>query len=237
MADKEFTTPKGTVLPLMVFKRNQKEKDAKGVTTWKEIVSPYLQVAHRLVWFREERPDWGISTELLEHDRESKMAIVKATITNENGIVMAQGTKVEHAAHFSDYLEKAETGAIGRALAMCGYGTQFAPELDEGDRLADAPTQPARPGDSNGNGHSNGNQAPDKGNQAPDKAKLLTELFSLAKQNGLLDKAALNKRLSDMGIFPAELPDNFKPSVEQIQGGIAFFREFEIEEAADRAFA
>ncbi|MFN7017329.1 MAG: hypothetical protein ACK4P5_09255, partial [Fimbriimonadales bacterium] len=25
------------------------------------------------------------------------------------------------------------TGAVGRALAMCGYGTQFAPELSEGD--------------------------------------------------------------------------------------------------------
>ena len=24
---------------------------------------PYLQVAHRIVWFREERPDWRIKTE------------------------------------------------------------------------------------------------------------------------------------------------------------------------------
>ncbi len=31
------------------------------------------------------------------------------------------------------------TGAVGRALAYCGYGTQFAPELEEGNRLADAP--------------------------------------------------------------------------------------------------
>jgi hypothetical protein len=37
-------------------------------------------------------------------------------------------------------MEKAETGAIGRALALIGYGTQFcADELDEGDRIVDAP--------------------------------------------------------------------------------------------------
>jgi hypothetical protein len=34
---------------------------------------------------------------------------------------------MEKAASFSDFLEKAETGAIGRALAALGYGTQFAP--------------------------------------------------------------------------------------------------------------
>ena len=42
---------------------------------------------------------------------------------------------------FPDYIEKAETGAIGRALAMCGYGTLQAPEFDEQDRLADAPIE------------------------------------------------------------------------------------------------
>ena len=42
-------------------------------------------------------------------------------------------------------MEKAETGSIGRALALLGYGTQFcADELDEGDRIVDAPAEPAR---------------------------------------------------------------------------------------------
>ena len=35
--------------------------------------------------------------------------------------------------------KETETGAIGRALAMCGYGTLQAPEFDEQDRLADTP--------------------------------------------------------------------------------------------------
>ena len=37
--------------------------------------------------------------------------------------------------------EKAETKAVGRALAMLGYGTQFAPELDEGERIVDSPVE------------------------------------------------------------------------------------------------
>jgi hypothetical protein len=55
---------------------------------------------------------------------------------------MAQAHKAENKTGdgFKDYLEKAETGAIGRALAMCGYGTQFTgDELDEGVRIVDAP--------------------------------------------------------------------------------------------------
>jgi ribosomal protein S27AE len=36
-------------------------------------------------------------------------------------------------------MEKAETGSVGRALSLCGYGTQFASELEEGQRIVDAP--------------------------------------------------------------------------------------------------
>jgi hypothetical protein len=41
-----------------------------------------------------------------------------------------------------DFAEKAETGAIARALAVAGYGTEAALDLDEGtdqDRIADSP--------------------------------------------------------------------------------------------------
>lgn len=120
----KFKTPKGTELPLI---------DLKG--------KPYLQVAHRLVWFREEHPGWGIETQVVEHD--TTHAVVRATIRN-GDTVIANGTKSETKIGFADYLEKAETGAIGRALALCGFGTQFAPELDEGERLADAPVAPGK---------------------------------------------------------------------------------------------
>jgi hypothetical protein len=97
----------------------------------------YLQVAHRLVWFREEHPDWSIQTEFLQITETHSIA--KATIRNEKGDIMSNSHKREDAKHFPDYIEKSETGAIGRSLALCGYGTQFEPELDEGERLADAP--------------------------------------------------------------------------------------------------
>lgn len=117
---KTFKTPKGTELPLL---------DLRG--------KDYLQVAHRIVWFREERPLWRIQTDI--HFTNENQSIVRATILDENGNIMAQGTKSETAKGFADHLEKSETGSIGRALALCGFGTQFAPEFDEGERLADSP--------------------------------------------------------------------------------------------------
>lgn len=113
-------TPKGTELPLM----NLKGKN-------------YLQVAHRLVWFREEHPTWTIETTLLNYSE--KGAIASARILDESGRLIATAHKSETLAGFADFIEKAETGAIGRALALCGYGTQFTDDLEEGSRLADAP--------------------------------------------------------------------------------------------------
>ena len=64
---------------------------------------------------------------------------MKAIIKDSTGRVIATARKKETEIGFPDYIEKAETGAVGRALAMCGYGTLQAPEFDEGERLADAP--------------------------------------------------------------------------------------------------
>lgn len=122
---KTFKTPKGTELPIM---------DMRG--------KDYLQVAHRLVWFRQEHPDWAIETELLVSTAQE--ALAKATIKDASGRVIATGHKTETAKDFpAGWSEKAETGAIGRALALCGYGTQFAPDFDEGERIVDSPVAPA----------------------------------------------------------------------------------------------
>lgn len=102
----------------------------------------YLPVAARLVWFRMEHPDWSIVTTPVEINLEKQYAIFSASIMNTEGRVMATGTKMENVKGFGDYLEKSETGSVGRALAMCGYGTQFAPEFEEGGRFADAPQGP-----------------------------------------------------------------------------------------------
>jgi hypothetical protein len=99
----------------------------------------YLPVAFRLVWFRNDHPDWLIITNPHEINIEKQYAIFKAEICNAEGTIVATGFKMEDVKGFRDYIEKAETGSIGRALAVCGYGTQFAPELEEGERLADSP--------------------------------------------------------------------------------------------------
>lgn len=103
----------------------------------------YLEVKWRLVWFREQHPDWTILTEIIEANE--KQAIFKASILTEKGNLMATAHGSETPRDFGDYFEKAETKAIGRALALIGYGTQFAPDLEEDGRIVDSPTEASKP--------------------------------------------------------------------------------------------
>ncbi|MCA9879698.1 MAG: hypothetical protein KC442_18020 [Thermomicrobiales bacterium] len=97
----------------------------------------YLDVKWRLLWLRKEHPDAELVTEMVEHDRQ--MAIFKATVTLPSG-GKATGYGSETASDFPDFIEKAETKAIGRALNALGFGAQF------GERGDDASPQPSRPG-------------------------------------------------------------------------------------------
>lgn len=105
----------------------------------------YLPVEWRLVWFREEKPNWGIRTEIVENTQ--TQAVMRAIIFSDDGKIIATAHKKEDKAGFGDFMEKAETGAIGRALAMCGFGTQFSPEFEEGGEriVVDAPQAPKVP--------------------------------------------------------------------------------------------
>jgi hypothetical protein len=132
----------------MTFNPNDHLIDLKG--------KDYLQVMWRLVWFREEKPLWTINTILIK--LENDHAVFKAEILNEEGRQIASGYGSEGIKDFRDFIEKAETKAIGRALAMLGYGTQFAPELDEGERIVDSP-KPKRQAKSGS--FQNGNNATD----------------------------------------------------------------------------
>jgi hypothetical protein len=113
----------------------------------KQGMQDYLKVQHRLVWFRENCPEGIIETEMVHLDTEKQIAVFKAIAHNGNG-ALAMGHGSESARDFMDYIEKAETKAIGRALAALGFGTQFtADELDEGTRIVDSPVErmPAQP--------------------------------------------------------------------------------------------
>lgn len=136
-----FKTPKGTELPLL---------NLKG--------KPYLQVAHRLVWFREVFPLAAVKTQMisLQGEGDDNTAIFRCEIylpTTEGKMdLVATAHKSESKRDFRDgHIEKSESGSIGRCLALIGFGTQFTgDELDEGSRLADSPIAQAKPATSNG---------------------------------------------------------------------------------------
>lgn len=151
-------TQKGTELPLL---------NLKG--------KPYLQVAHRLVWFREEHPVAEIVTDLIK--LEENYAVVAAKIMID-GKIVGSAHKKETEDNFPDFIEKAETGAIGRALAMAGFGTQFEPELDEGDRLADSPIEPGKKVKNASTGNSNLGREPAKSNNANTKTEKAAPAYS-----------------------------------------------------------
>ena len=122
----------------------------------------YLPAAYRIVWFRDECPDWGVATDIIEGGQEAGFATVKATVYNPEGRVIATGHKTETRQDFpAGWVEKAETGAVARALALAGFGTQFSPELDE-EVFADSPqplnggarSQAPRYSGGNGSSHS-----------------------------------------------------------------------------------
>ena len=124
--------------------------------------SDYLPVQWRLVWFNEACPEGKITIveKIIDPDREVEKEVTQwnpETRRSEKVTKRARGwayfhiraedgkgkvgeaVKSECAVDFDDYIEKADTGATGRALAKIGYGTQFAPELDEQHRIVDAP--------------------------------------------------------------------------------------------------
>jgi hypothetical protein len=129
----------------------------------KEGNKDYLPAQWRMVWFRSEFPQGSIETEMLHLDLQTEysesvyngnskkwemktapgIAIFKAIAKDGKGGI-GTGTKSEKAASFPDFIEKAETGAIGRALAALGYGTQFTgDEWDEAHRIVDSPVDQA----------------------------------------------------------------------------------------------
>ena len=118
-------TEKGTVLPLV---------NLKGKS--------YLMVGHRLQWLSEKYEHYTVNTNFHLITEEQTICTATVTLFDKEGKVIrqAQATKRETKKDFSDHTEKAETSAIGRALAILGLGTQHAlSDLDEGERLADSP--------------------------------------------------------------------------------------------------
>ncbi len=118
----------------------------------------YLPVRWRLVWFHQATGSRaGYVTVEIEHDRQNGFAKFFTIAwdgaeetwrhVNIRGVELdvcgrvATGEGSETRADFNDYYEKAATKALGRALAGLSFGTQFAPELDEKQRIVDSPVE------------------------------------------------------------------------------------------------
>src|SRR5579871_5818942 len=102
---------------LTKLSRRQRTPDGQ----WKNIELDYMEVKWRLLWLRTEHPDARIHTELVKHVDD--LAVFKAHVALANG-AEATGFGSETVDDWKDYMEKAETKALGRALAALGYGTQ-----------------------------------------------------------------------------------------------------------------
>jgi len=99
----------------------------------------YLNVQNRLLWFIRDQRDfivrglatasYVIRTELVEQDRDAGYAHFKTYVRD----VMGNEAVM--------YGSESATKSLGRALLALGYGTAFAPEMDEGDRIVDSPVE------------------------------------------------------------------------------------------------
>jgi hypothetical protein len=171
----------------------------------------YLNVQTRLLWFIRDqraliaaglaREPYVVRTELVEHDRDAGWAhfktIARDVLGNESVMYGSEAAK-----DFPDYIEKASTKSVGRALLGLGYGTAFAPEMDEGERVVDAPVE-RRSGPVRRSGAASGaataaSAAPRRQNvirEAPVQQPAATSAATVAEHDGGEEPAATEQQM------------------------------------------
>jgi hypothetical protein len=97
----------------------------------------YLEVKWRVYWLRSQHPNAIISTEMIKQVFASPDGTIPAEAIFKAYVAIPEGGEAtgwgsESEADFHDYIEKAETKALGRALAALGFGVQFAGDDFEG---------------------------------------------------------------------------------------------------------
>jgi hypothetical protein len=181
---------------------NEKTFDASRYLT-KLSGKDYLEVKWRLLWLRTEHRDAIVQTELVKH--EAGLALFRAQVTLSGG-GQASGWGSETASDFVDYIEKAETKALGRALAALGYGTQFCEDFDfqrdEQGPAVDAPVEP--PAEQPERRRS---PRPSRGGRdTRATSPQVKAIYSLARSNNSLGEQGVDERCRETyGCLPEEL--------------------------------
>ena len=113
--------------------------------------SDYVMVKERLIFFRENYPNFRLISEVIQLDE--KHCVIKAVVLNDQNIAIATGIACEvngsSNINKGSYVENCETSAWGRALGNMGIGIEtdiasaeemanriVKPELSERDKKA-----------------------------------------------------------------------------------------------------
>ena len=101
----------------------------------------YVEVKERIKYFRENFKDWSLTSEVI--DLTEDRCVIKATISNEKGRVIASGIAYESKGssyiNKTSFIENCETSAWGRALANIGIGLDVA--IASADEVLNAKAQ------------------------------------------------------------------------------------------------
>lgn len=207
-------------------------------------VNDYVPVQDRINRFWREHPAGAIVTKLMSPPDDFQQCRYEAQVYQDRadqrpaatGYAFELATVGTRGPNDTNHEENCETSAIGRALANMGYATslrdrptreemrktQFAPDLDEGERIVDAPVArpaaPPRPAPAaNGPrpaGPANAPQRPPQGATAasgpiPPSAAQLHAIRSMGERLGLGEQD-----LVQVAAFEYDAP-----TLEQLTGG------------------
>lgn len=112
----------------------------------------YLEIMWRVLWATMDNEQIDIVTELVElrmgeEPKKTDFALFKAEVQTTKGRFVAYGSETR--GDFADFIEKSGTKAVGRALGLAGYGTQFAEDWvfdpNEVGHVVDSPVEKVRP--------------------------------------------------------------------------------------------
>ncbi len=174
----------------------------KDETTGEE--KKYMPVTNRVLWFRMANPFGKIVTNIVE--RTDSFAVVEARIylskDDEDKNYIAKGTAQREYSKDATYsmrnIEWAETAAIGRALSLAGYGTQFCSEELGDNGPVDSPV-------SFGSNTSTKTTAPNKSVENTKSETVKTEVKTQEKKNVVEETTVESKTTVEDNITKADV--------------------------------